>query len=93
MSIKIIFRSYSDDTIAIFILDVLNMLKFYYGIFINFLKADLPSVRKTRAKVEKRMNRMIQNLDDISNKNGTYFYELPNYIAEKLCIIFPLHCG
>ncbi|KAE9551724.1 hypothetical protein FO519_005057 [Halicephalobus sp. NKZ332] len=66
-------ESYSEMDIQQLCLRVQNLLSFYYGPFIYFIKADLSSVKKKRLRIEKRVADLIEQVE-----SGTLRYPLLN---------------
>uniref|UniRef100_A0A7E5A0Y4 Folliculin n=1 Tax=Panagrellus redivivus TaxID=6233 RepID=A0A7E5A0Y4_PANRE len=56
-------ETYSENEVEQLVFNVKHLLEFYYGPFIHFLRADLSSVKRKKNRVEKRVNALIQQVD------------------------------
>ena len=65
--------NYSETDIQQLCMRVQNLLSFYYGPFIYFIKADLSSVKKKKLRVERRISDIIEQTE-----SGTLKYPLLN---------------
>ena len=66
-------ENYSETDIEQLCMRVHNLLCFYYGPFIYFIKADLSSVKKKKLRIERRISDIIEQVE-----SGTLKYPLLN---------------